>query len=165
MKNYLLFSFLKYKNRSSSSSIATKKKKKKRKQLFSLKNLSFFSKKLRHLYESIPPFCFLLRRSVSFLHRRARAPWYVSLWLRSFVWADVSCSYNVCVCVYAESIAINQISFLSPIICLLFSIGDFFLRSYFVSDRVLVRDSDSNFLAFLKLVQQMLAPRASICNT
>lgn len=73
------FLFLKYKNRSSSSSIATKKKKKKRKQLFSLKNLSFFSKKLRHLYESIPPFCFLLRRSVSFLHRRAHAPWYVSL--------------------------------------------------------------------------------------
>lgn len=117
MKNYLLFSFLKYKNRSSSSSIATKKKKKKRKQLFSLKNLSFFSKKLRHLYESIPPFCFLLRRSVSFLHRRAHAPWYVSLWLRSFVWADVSFSYSVCVCVYLSIYMLSRLQLIKYLFC------------------------------------------------
>lgn len=53
MKNYLLFSFLKYKNRSSSSSIATNKKKKKGSNFFLSKTSPFF---LRSCVISTNPF-------------------------------------------------------------------------------------------------------------
>lgn len=104
--------FFKYKNRSSSSSIATNKKKKKEATFFSQKPLLFFSKKLRHLYESIPLLCFLLLRSVySFLHRRARALWYVSLLSDPLFELRFRVRITVCVYLYAEAIAINQYVF------------------------------------------------------
>ena len=165
MKNYLLFSFLKYKNRSSSSSIATNKKKKKGSNFFLSKTSPFF---LRSCVISTNPFLPFASssddQSPSSIAARA---------LRGMFLSDSDPLFELTfrvritfVCVYMLSrLQLIKYLFLSPIICLLFSIGDFFLRSYFVSDRDLVRDSDSNFLAFLKLVQQMLAPHASMCNT